>query len=104
MEIIPNRINMNQISLGTQSEKIQTSKTNIERLHEELTEETFKLCSGMSGEIKRHYVSAEECTDSSIKKVNDSLVKLADVVTGFSDAIKTLDGEAKYMAGGSANE
>lgn len=104
MEIIPERININQISIGTHSEKIQTSKTNIERLHEELTEETFKLCSGMSGEIKRHYACAEECTDSSIRKVNDSLVKLADVITGFSDAIKTLDGEAKYMAGGSANE
>lgn len=36
--------------------------------------------------------------------MNDSLVKLVDVITGFYDEIKTLDEEAAYMAGGNINE
>ena len=104
MQIIPEKIKINEATIGTQSEKIQTSKTNIETLHKELTEVTHKLGPGMVGEIKKHYVTAGECTELSINKVNDRLVKVADEITVFANAIKVLDEEAAYMAGGSIDE
>lgn len=104
MQIIPEKIKINETAIGTQSEKIQTSKTNIENMHKELMEVTHKLDSGMAGEIKRYYVIAGECTELSINKVNDRLVKVADEITVFANAIKILDEEAAYMAGGSIDE
>lgn len=104
MQIVPEKFSINDIVIRTKSELILESKSRIDSSYLELRESNQAACSGMSGEVKKGFINAEEHTGLGIQRVESVLVKLAEELEMFATKIQTIDAEAAYMAGGYANE